>query len=247
MYRLDRRLSPDEFRQTFLRAKSQDMAENPNLWDSHFREGKCTKAQLQGWAKDLYYWKLQVPIKDYAILYGCPHLEIRRMWAPKAIEEDGEDLIGKEHGPHPEYWLKFCEGVGLSRDYVIHAEPLPAVKFAVDHWTHTAAKFWLFGVAMSETGDVAKGIARNLATLRKYYSWIPESALEFWTLHSEVDVEHSQMSLDILAKYCTTRELQEDCINAMITYNNILRVMRDAVYLAYVVQERSLPQEAQAA
>jgi pyrroloquinoline quinone (PQQ) biosynthesis protein C len=127
---------------------------------------------------------------------------------------------------------------------VIHAEPLPAVKFVVDHWTHTAAKFWLLGVAMSETGDVAKGIARNLAILRKHYSWVPESALKFWTLHSEVDVEHSHMSLDILAKYCTTRELQEDCINAILTYNNILRVMRDAVYLAYVVQERSLPQGA---
>ena len=89
---------------------------------------------------------------------------------------------------------------------------------------------------MSETGDAAKGIGRNLETIRKHYSWIPESALEFWRLHSEVDVEHSQLSMDILTKYCTTKELQEDCINAQLMKNNMRRVMADCIYMAYVVQ-----------
>jgi len=246
MYKQDRLLNPDEYRQTFLKTKSKYTADHPIAWDSHLRSGQATKAQLQGWAKDFYYWKLQVPIKDYAILYGCPYMDIRRMWLPKAVEEDGEDVVGKDGLPHPEYWLKFCEGVGLSREYVIDAEPIPAVKFAVDHWTHSAAKNWLHGVAMSETGDSAKGIARNLETIRKHYSWIPEWALQFWTLHSEVDVEHSQLSMDILARFCTTKELQEDCINAMITYQQIHRVMRDGVYLEYVVLGKTLPEEPQA-
>ena len=247
MYRLDRLLSPDDYCETFLREKRRYMAEHPLPWDEHFRAGRCTKPQLQGWAKDMYYWKLQVPIKDYGVLVGCPHIEIRRKWLPKAIEEEGEDIIGGKHVPHPEYWLKFCEGVGLSREYVINAEPLPGVKFAVDHWTHGAAKSWLHGVAMSETGDSAKGIARNLETIRKHYSWIPEWALEFWTLHSEVDVEHSQLSMEILGKYCTTKELQEECIEAMLTYQKIHRVMRDSVYLEYVVLDRQLPEGAQKA
>src|SRR5262249_11156162 len=133
------------------------------------------------------------PVCDYRYRRGPLAASLRRSECGK-------------HVPHPEYWLKFCEGVGLSREYVINAEPLPGVKFAVDHWTHGAAKSWLHGVAMSETGDSAKGIARNLETLRKHYSWIPEWALEFWTLHSEVDVEHSQLSMEILGKYCTTKE-----------------------------------------
>src|SRR5512146_191857 len=90
MYRLERTLRPDEYRETFLKAKSQYMAEHPIPWDVHFREGKCTKPQLQGWAKDFYYWKQQVPIKDYGVLCGCPDLEIRRKWVLKAVEEDGE-------------------------------------------------------------------------------------------------------------------------------------------------------------
>ena len=89
MYRLDRLLRPDDYCETFLREKRRYMAEHPLPWDEHFRSGRCTKAQVQGWAKDMYYWKLQVPIKDYGVLVGCPHIEIRRKWLPKAIEEDG--------------------------------------------------------------------------------------------------------------------------------------------------------------
>ena len=36
----------------------------------------------------------------------APHPEVRRMWLPKAIQEEGEDLIGKPGKPHPEYWLE---------------------------------------------------------------------------------------------------------------------------------------------
>ena len=92
MYQLERTLGPDEYQETFLKAKSQYMADHPIPWDTHFRAGKCTKPELQGMAKDFYYWKLQVPIKDYAILYGCPDLDIRRKWVLKAVEEDGEDI-----------------------------------------------------------------------------------------------------------------------------------------------------------
>ena len=232
MYRLDRKLSPEEFQKTFLGLKTQDRASKPNLWNALLREGKLTREQLQGWAKDDYYFKKLVPAKDYSILRGCPHPEVRRKWLAKCIEEDGEDLVGGEHGPHPEYWLKFCVGLGLSRDYVINAEPLPAVRFAMDWWIQMASKSWLIGIAMSETQDVAKGIARSLETFRKHYSWIPEESLEFFVLHSEVDVEHAQIGMDILTKYCDTRELQEDCIDAGLKFNDIHRVMADSAYMA---------------
>ena len=238
MYKLAAKLNPEEFRSTFLAAKSEHRGSKVHLWDALFREGKLTKQQLQGWAKDWYYWKCQVPIKDYAILRDCPHMDVRRTWLSHVIEEEGEDIFGGKHVAHPEYWLRFCEGVGLSREYVINAEPLPAVRFAVDTWVEKASQSWLLGIAMSETGDIAKGQARALGTLRKHYSWIPEPTLEFWVLHSEVDVGHSDMSMDILANYCTTRELQKECINAALTYSDILQVMRDGVYLAYVVGER---------
>ena len=41
-------------------------------------------------------------------------------------------------------------------------------------------------------------------------------------------------------KYGTTKELQQDCINAQLMKNNMRRVMADAIYMEYVVQGAKL-------
>jgi pyrroloquinoline-quinone synthase len=237
MFKLDHKLIPDEFVQTFFEVNKQDHQALPHPWDALFREGKCSKEQLQGWAKDRYYFTKQVPIKEYSILYNCPYTEVRRLWLPKAIEEEGEDIIGKSGKPHPEYWLDVCEGLGLDREFVMNYEPLYGVKFAVNSFANAAFKSsWLIGVAVSEGDDTARAMTRDLKVFRKHYTWVPDEALEFYKLHAGVDVEHGVIRKEILKKYATTKELQEGCINAQLMKNNIRRVMADCIHLAYVVQ-----------
>jgi pyrroloquinoline-quinone synthase len=237
MFKLDRKLGPDEFIETFFAVNQKDQQRRAHPWDTLFREGQCSKAQLQGWAKERYYFTRQVPIKEYSILYNCPYPEVRRLWLPKAIEEEGEDLIGKPGKAHPEYWLDVCEGLGLSREYVKKSEPLFGVKFAVDNFATAAfKKSWLLGVAVSEGDDTAKAMARDLAVFRKHYTWVPDEALTFYKLHADVDVEHGLIRKEILKRYADTQELQQDCINAQLMKNAMRRVMADAIYMAYVVQ-----------
>jgi pyrroloquinoline-quinone synthase len=237
MFELDRKLGPDEFIETFFAANQKDQQRPAHPWDTLFREGQCSKQQLQGWAKERYYFTRQVPIKEYSILYNCPYPEVRRMWLPKAIEEEGEDLIGKPGKAHPEYWLDVCEGLGLSREVVKNSEPLFGVKFAVDSFANAAFKrSWLLGVAVSEGNDTARAMARDLAVFRKHYTWVPDDALTFYKLHADVDVEHGLIRKEILKQYAVTQELQQDCINAQLMKNAMRRVMADAIYMAYVVQ-----------
>jgi pyrroloquinoline-quinone synthase len=237
MFKLDHKLTPDEFIEIFFAVNKNDHQRQPHPWETLFREGKCTKEQLQGWAKERYYFTKQVPIKEYSILYNCPYPELRRLWLPKAIEEEGEDLIGKPGKAHPEYWLDLCEGLGMNREFVRNSEPLFGVKFAVDSFATAAFKSsWLLGVAVSEGDDTARAMARDLDVFRKHYRWVPDDALEFYKVHAGVDVEHGQIRKEILKKYATTKELQEDCINTQLMKNNMRRVMADAIYMAYVVQ-----------
>jgi pyrroloquinoline-quinone synthase len=237
MFTLEHKLAPDEFIKTFFDVNRQDHDRLQHPWDELFRSGKCTKEQLQGWAKERYYFTKQVPIKEYSILYNCPHTEVRRRWLPKAIEEEGEDLIGKSGKPHPEYWLDVCVGIGMDRERVRHSAPLYGVKFAVDSFANAAFKTsWLLGVAVSEGDDTAKAMSRDLETFRKHYSWVPDDALTFYKLHADVDQEHGLLRKEILQKYADTKELQEACINAQLMKNNMRRVMADCIYMAYVVQ-----------
>ena len=56
MFKLDRKLAPDEFIQTFFDANRQDHQRPPHPWEAIFREVKFTREQLQGWAKERYYF-----------------------------------------------------------------------------------------------------------------------------------------------------------------------------------------------
>jgi len=55
MFNLDGKLAPDEFIQTFFEVNKSDHQRPPHPWETLFREGHCTKPQLQGWAKERYY------------------------------------------------------------------------------------------------------------------------------------------------------------------------------------------------
>jgi pyrroloquinoline-quinone synthase len=237
MFTLDQKLRPDEFINTFFEVNRQDHNRPLHPWDELFRNGKCSREQLQGWGKERYYFTKQVPIKEYSILYNCPHTDVRRKWLPKAIEEEGEDLIGKPGKAHPEYWLDVCAGMGMDREFVRNSEPLYGVKFAVDSFANAAFKTsWILGVAVSEGDDTAKAMIRDLETFRKHYQWVPDEALTFYKLHADVDQEHGLLRKEILQKYADTKELQEACINAQLMKNNMRRVMSDCIYMAYVVQ-----------
>lgn len=237
MFKLDHQLDPEEFITTFSEVNKRDQQRPPHPWDALFRDGKCTKEQLQGWAKERYYFTRQVPIKEYSILYNCPHTEVRRLWLPKAIEEEGEDLIGRAGKPHPEYWLDLCQALGLDREFIKNSEPLYGVKFAVDSFANAAFKTsWLMGVAVSEGDDTARAMSRDLEVFRRHYKWVPDAALEFYKLHAGIDVEHGAIRKKILETYATTKELQEQCIEAQLMKNNMRRVMADCIYMAYVVQ-----------
>jgi len=100
VFKLERKLDPDEFIETFFEVNKNDHQRPPHPWDALFREGKCTKEQLQGWAKERYYFVKNVPTKEYSILFNCPYAEVHRMWLPKAIEEEGEDLFGGKYPSH---------------------------------------------------------------------------------------------------------------------------------------------------
>jgi pyrroloquinoline-quinone synthase len=43
-------------------------------------EGKSSRAQIQAWVANRYYYQISIPIKDAAILANCPDREVRRHW-----------------------------------------------------------------------------------------------------------------------------------------------------------------------
>src|SRR5216683_1097900 len=64
--------------------------------------GKLQPAELRLWVANRFYYQINIPIKDAAILSNCPLREVRRQWIDRIIEHDGTQ--GNEGGI--EAWLR---------------------------------------------------------------------------------------------------------------------------------------------
>src|SRR4030095_6083347 len=49
-----------------------------------FAEGNALRINSKAGPRNAYYFVMNVPTKEYSILYNCPYPEVRRMWLPKA-------------------------------------------------------------------------------------------------------------------------------------------------------------------
>src|SRR6476469_8900517 len=86
------------------------------LWS----EGKLSQETLAEYAKQYYAHVKAFPTYVSSVHSHCDDLQVRQMLLENLIEEErGDDN-------HPELWLRFAEGLGVSRDEVRSAELLPS-------------------------------------------------------------------------------------------------------------------------
>src|SRR5882724_4171823 len=133
--------------------------------------GGATPEQIRGWVANRFYYQINIPIKDAAILANCTDRAVRRAWVQRILDHDG---YGEDPGGI-ESWLRLAEAVGLSRETVESlGEVLPGVRFAVDAYVNFARRApWPEAVCSSLTELFAPEIHKQrLANWPQHYSWI---------------------------------------------------------------------------
>src|SRR6185295_2615064 len=93
--------------------------------------GRLASAQLQGFATQFFLQVVEFPRAVSALHSRCPDRAERMKLAESVYEEETGGLSRSK--PHPELFLDFCAALGLSRDEVLTAEPLPGTA-ALIHW-----------------------------------------------------------------------------------------------------------------
>src|SRR5262249_10660027 len=90
--------------------------------------GKATAAQIRGWVANRFYYQINIPIKDAAILANCTDRAVRRAWVQRILDHDGyaDDPGGIES------WIRLAQATGLTREHVESlVDVIPGVRFAV--------------------------------------------------------------------------------------------------------------------
>ncbi len=196
-------------------------------------EGGLDRKAGRGWVANRYYYQIQIPLKDAAILSNCPDREVRRQWIQRILDHDGQ--TGDEGGI--EAWLRLAEAVGLRREEVTDLRHvLPGVRFAVDAYVQFARTApWQEAAASSLTELFAPKIhQKRLENWPTLYPWIDERGYEYFRRRlgeARRDVEHG---LTLTLDHFTTRVEQERVVSILRFKLDILWSMLDAMWMAYV-------------
>ena len=196
-------------------------------------EGKLTRAQLQQWVLNRYYYQTRIPIKDALILSKSEDPAFRRTWIRRIHDHDG-DSAG-EGGLA--LWLRLAEGVGLSRDEVESLRSvLPGVKFACDAYvTLVRERSLVEAVASSLTEFFAPDLmSRRIQAWQEHYPWVDAEMLAYFRARVPRARVDSEEAVSFVVTHATSFELQEKCVAALIRKTEILWHLLDCVEAAYV-------------
>jgi len=198
--------------------------------------GRATREQIRGWVANRFYYQVNIPIKDAAILANCDERAVRRNWVQRILDHDG---YGEDPGGI-ECWLRLAEAVGLDRaDVESLAQVLPGVRFAVDAYVNFARRApWPEGVCASLTELFAPEIHRQrLAGWPQHYPWIDAAGLEYFQSRMSRARRDVEFALAVTLERFTTRGAQVRALEVLQLKLDILWQMNDSMALAYGVTQ----------
>ncbi|MEX3925827.1 pyrroloquinoline-quinone synthase PqqC [Paraburkholderia sp. BR10936] len=196
--------------------------------------GRCSPAQIRGWVANRFYYQINIPLKDAAILSNCPDRATRRRWIQRLTDHDGQ---GENEGGI-EAWVRLGDAVGVDRDTMWSQRlVLPGVRFAVDAYVNFARRApWQEGVCSSLTEMFAPQIHLDrLAGWPSHYPWIEPQGLQYFRSRvplAQRDVEHG---LEVTLSHFRTPAGQQRAVEILQFKLDILWSILDAVEKAWPI------------
>ncbi|HLH57439.1 MAG TPA: pyrroloquinoline-quinone synthase PqqC [Verrucomicrobiae bacterium] len=206
-------------------------------------QGKLAPEAVRIWVANRFYYQLNIPIKDAAILSNCPVREVRRIWLHRIVDHDG---IREDEGGIGA-WLRLGEACGLSRPALLKStHVVPAVRFAVDAYVSFArTQPWPVAVASSLTELFAPDLmAKRIEAFEKFYQWIQPGGLEYFRSRLTQARRDSGEALELTLTYCGTRDAQEAAVSALKFKCDLLWAMLDGIHLAAFPRKSDSAQDA---
>jgi len=156
--------------------------------------GELTVGCLQFYAQQYFHNVRNFPRYISATHANCDDLSWRQVLLDNLAEEEKGDRN------HPELWLRFAEGLGMTREDVLSAQALPQTQKLVDTFFELARSSYAEGLgALYAYERQIPAIAESkIDGLKKHYGIDSDRALDFFQVHLHADVEHAQATQDLL-------------------------------------------------
>jgi pyrroloquinoline-quinone synthase len=221
-----------------LRAEGVRRYHDQHPFHQAMHAGELTRAELQAWTLNRYYYQTRIPIKDAIILSKSEDPAFRRAWIRRIHDHDGapgSDCDSDQEGGGLALWLRLAEAVGLDRDEVASCRSvLPGVRFACDAYVTLCRESPLVvAVASSLTEMFAPDLmSKRIAAWEQHYPWVGAEALGYFRARVPRARRDGEEALAFVVAQASTRALQEACVAALVRKTEILWHLVDCVHAA---------------
>jgi pyrroloquinoline-quinone synthase len=230
-------LAPEEL-VARLRAEGVRRYHDQHPFHQAMHAGELTRAELQAWTLNRYYYQTRIPIKDAIILSKSEDPAFRRAWIRRIHDHDGapgSDCDSDQEGGGLALWLRLAEAVGLDRGEVASCRSvLPGVRFACDAYVTLCRESPLVvAVASSLTEMFAPDLmSKRIAAWEQHYPWVGAEALGYFRARVPRARRDGEEALAFVVAQASTRALQEACVAALVRKTEILWHLVDCVHAA---------------
>lgn len=160
--------------------------------------GRLSRAALADYAEQYYRHVAAFPGYLIHALELTHDADARQILSENLAEEDGTTF----GTPHPELWLRFAEGLGVSRATAQHSAPRAGIQGVVDTFTRFSKKSFheALGALYAYEAQVPEVAASKIEGLKAHFDIHDESTLSFFEVHRVADVAHRESLLGLLEK-----------------------------------------------
>lgn len=177
--------------------------------------GELSREALVDYARQYYHHVAAFPTYLSAAHAKCNDQTTRKQLLNNLIDEEA----GSPN--HPELWLQFADGLGISEDDAKDAEEWPETRNLIETFRSVCAH-----------GSTAEGVAALYAYesqipaiceskidgLKKHYGFSNSRHYQYFTVHLEVDREHSAAERKMLGSYVDKQnfEFVKESVNRVL-------------------------------
>ncbi len=131
------------------------------------------------------------------------------------MEENLQEELG-DPTPHPEYWLYFAQGMGMDRQEVLDAIPVPEVEQGINMFRKVCSESSVSALAAlyayeSQQPEIC---TQKIQGLREFYQVHSPQTLSYFTVHETADIEHREEAREALAHCLDQGASPEEIFNA---------------------------------
>ena len=192
--------SEDFVRELFAMVHQRRSFGRHPLWID-IAEGKVSRAGMRIFAAQFFLQVREFPRAISALHSRCYDSQERLKLAESLYEEETGKLSGS--APHPELFVRVGEGLGMHRDELVNAAPLPSTAALVD-WFELSTKDRSFAegigaINVAAEGQVPGNFGSFARSLERHYGLTSHQSA-FFDVHEIADRDHSDVGDNILSQ-----------------------------------------------